>query len=59
MRTLIAFAVFVVVFQLTAAPADKQLALEKRYEALLKAENLGAWMRQMTCLLYTSDAADE
>jgi len=48
MRTLIAFAVFVVVSQLAAAPSEKQLQLEQRYEALLKAENLGAWMKQMT-----------
>ena len=48
MRTLIALTVFVSVFLSAAAPSNQQLALEKRYEALLKAENLNAWMRQMT-----------
>jgi N-acetylated-alpha-linked acidic dipeptidase len=49
MRTFIALAVFVFVFDLVlAAPSDKQLQLEKRYEALLKAENLTTWMKQFT-----------
>ena len=49
MRTFIALVVFVFVSNATfAAPSKKQLQLEKRYEALLKAKNLTTWMKQFT-----------
>ena len=49
MRVLIVLAAFVSVLNLAlAAPSEKQLQLEKRYEAVLKAENLTTWMKQFT-----------
>ena len=49
MRVLIVLATFVSVLNLAlAAPSEKQLQLEKRYEAVLKAKNLTTWMKQFT-----------
>jgi N-acetylated-alpha-linked acidic dipeptidase len=50
MRIIKVTAIFLYVFisYIFAAPSVKQLQLETRYEALLKAENLTAWMKQFT-----------